>query len=60
MTDRKLKIERKEDDYNTFSIRIKNDTVKKLDEIATKTNRSRNEIVNICLTFALENIEFEE
>lgn len=60
MSDRKLKITRKNDEYDTFSIRIKNDTVKKLDEIANKTNRSRNEIINICLTFAIENIEFDE
>lgn len=58
--DRKLKITRKDDDYNTFSIRLKNDIVKKLDEIASKTNRSRNDIINICLNFALDNIEFEE
>ncbi|HOV24757.1 MAG TPA: ribbon-helix-helix protein, CopG family [Pseudobacteroides sp.] len=57
MKDRKLKITRKEDDYSIFSIRIKNDTMKKLDEIATKTNRSRNEVINICLEFALNNLE---
>ena len=52
-----MKITRKEDDYSIFSIRIKNDTMKKLDEIATKTNRSRNEVINICLEFALNNLE---
>jgi len=60
MAERKLKIDRKDDNYSVFSIRLKNDIVEKLDEIAKNTNRSRNEIINICLTYALDNIEFEE
>jgi predicted transcriptional regulator len=57
--DRKLKITRKQDDYNIFSIRIKNDIMKKLDEVATNTSRSRNEVINICLEFALNNLDEE-
>jgi predicted transcriptional regulator len=57
MNNRKLKITRKEDDYSIFSIRIKNDTIKKLEEIAANTSRSRNEVINICLEFALNNLE---
>ena len=60
MPDRKLKIGRKYDDYNVFSIRIKNETVIKLDKIAAETKRSRNEIINICLSYAIDNIEFDE
>ena len=57
MNDRKLKITRKEDGYSVFSIRIKNDIVKKLDDIASKSSRSRNEVINICLDFALTNLD---
>lgn len=46
-----------EDGYKTFSIRIKDETVSKLDKFAEKTNRSRNELINILLDFAIENSE---
>jgi len=65
MDDKKIVISKKsnlkgEDGYKTFSIRIKEDTVKKLDNIAVKTNRSRNEIINIFLEFAVENCVINE
>ena len=46
-----------EDGYKTFSIRIKEETVVKLDKLADETNRSRNELINILLDFAIENSE---
>lgn len=46
-----------EDGYKTFSIRIKDETVGKLDKLAQATNRSRNELVNILLDFAIDNSE---
>lgn len=46
-----------EDGYKTFSIRIKDETVAKLDKLAEETNRSRNELINILLDFAIENSE---
>lgn len=46
-----------EDGYKTFSVRIKEDTVGKLDDLAIQTNRSRNELINLLLNFALENCE---
>ena len=49
-----------DDGYKIFSIRIKEENVKKLDEIAEKTNRSRNEIINIFLDFAAENCEIKD
>lgn len=57
----KLIIKRKslkgEDGYKTFSIRIKDETVMNLDILAKETNRSRNEIINILLDYAIENCE---
>lgn len=59
--DKKLVINKKglkgEDGYKTFSIRIKDETVEKLDELSKESNRSRNELINILLDFAIENCE---
>ncbi len=46
-----------EDGYKTFSIRIKDETVANLDKIAEQTNRSRNELINILLDYAIDNSE---
>ncbi len=46
-----------EDGYKTFSIRIKDETVASLDILAQKTNRSRNELINLLLDYAIENSE---
>ena len=46
-----------EDGFKTFSIRIKDETVAALDDLAQQTNRSRNELVNILLDYAIRNCE---
>ena len=46
-----------EDGYKTFSIRIREETVINLDKLANETNRSRNELINILLDYAIENSE---
>ncbi len=46
-----------EDGYKTFSIRIKDETVENLDMLARETNRSRNELINILLDYAIKNSE---
>ena len=46
-----------EDGYKTFSIRIKDETVVNLDKLSSKTNRSRNELINILLDYAINNCE---
>jgi len=48
---------RGDDGYKTFSIRIKEETVSNLDDLAKKTNRSRNELINILIDYAIENCE---
>ena len=48
-----------EDGYKTFSIRIKDDTVIKLDTLSKESNRSRNELINILLDYAIENCEIK-
>lgn len=57
----KLKIyPRGEDGYKTFSIRIKDTTVYKIEDISSKTGRSRNELIGILLDYALDNYEIVE
>ena len=46
-----------EDGYKTFSIRIKDKTVSDLDALSKETNRSRNELINTQLEYAIENCE---
>ena len=46
-----------EDGYKVFSVRIKDEIVANLEDLAQKTNRSRNELINIMLEFGIENCE---
>ncbi len=61
MDNKKLIIDKKplkgEDGYRTFSIRIREDTVHRLDDLADASNRSRNELINMLLDFALDHSE---
>lgn len=60
MNDPKLFIRKKgEDGTKTFSIRIKQETVNRIDELARKTDRSRNELIGILLDFGLDHCETE-
>ena len=60
----KMKINKKklqgEDGYKTFSVRVKDETVEKLDKLSVESNRSRNEIINLLLEFAVDNCEIVE
>ena len=48
-----------EDGSKVLSVRIKDKTIHRLDELAKETNRSRNEIIGILLEFGLDNVEVE-
>lgn len=53
-----LKIRRRGDDGNKIiSVRIREDTLRKLDELSSETNYSRNELINIILSHGVEHIE---
>ena len=49
-----------EDGYRTFSIRIKEEIVSKLDNISTQTGHSRNELIGLLLEYEIENCRVEE
>ena len=44
----------------TMTIRIDSELSDKLDELALKSNRSRNELINLSLYYSFENLEFIE
>ena len=61
--EQKLLISKKlkgEDGHKIFSVRIKDETVARLDDIAKKTNRSRNDLINMLLDFAMDYCEISE
>lgn len=62
MGDKKLSISAKKYKGNTsvISARIPDDMVEKLDSISEKTGRNRNEIILMCLEYAIENVEIGE
>lgn len=61
----KLKITKKdelkgEDGHKVFSVRLRDETVTALEAMAEKTNRSRNELINLLLEFGIKNSEIVE
>lgn len=44
-------------DKIVISIRLEEQKLKELDELARKTDISRNELINQCIEFALNNLE---
>jgi len=49
-----------EDGYKVFSVRVKEETVYQLDEIAAQTGRSRNELVGTFLEYAIKRCKIEK
>ena len=49
-----------EDGYKTFSIRVREELVKNIDNISDKSGRSRNEIIALLLQYGVEHCKIEE
>ena len=49
-----------EDGYKTFSIRIKEETVTKIEAVSSKTGHTRNELIGIFLEYAIEHCIVED
>ena len=61
MKDDKLVIRRRgEDGYKMISVRIREDTLEKLDRLAAESNHSRNELINLILSHGVDNVVVEE
>ena len=50
----------KEDKAVTMTIRIEQTIQEKYNELSAITNRSRNELINMALKFALDNMELQD
>lgn len=51
---------RGEDGHKTITVRLNEELLAKIDGVAYKTNRSRNEIINILLKNAVEIVEISD
>lgn len=55
-----LKIKKRgEDGSRIITVRIREETLAELDKIACENNYSRNELINIILSYGVKNIEIE-
>lgn len=51
---------KKDDKYVTMTIRIERTLQKAYDDLSTKTNRSRNELMGMALRYAIDNMELKD
>ena len=56
----KFKITKNASDSIVVSLRIYKDIIQTIDSVAQKTDRSRNQIINMALKYALDNMELED
>ena len=55
------KAARKGDDgYKVVSVRMKEEMIERLDDLSAQTNRSRNELINLLLSAAMDIVKVEE
>ena len=57
---KKKAVRRGDDGYKIVSVRMKDELIEKLDTLSGQTNRSRNELINLLLSSALEIVKVEE
>lgn len=64
MKEDKLKISKRrlkgDDGFKVFSVRLEQELVDRIDNIAEYTDRSRNELIGILLRYAVENCEITD
>lgn len=51
---------RGDDGHKVVSVRMHDETIERLDELSRQTNRSRNELINMLLEAALDDVKVEE
>lgn len=49
-----------DDGYKVVSVRMKDELIATLDDLSVKTNRSRNELINLLLESAVKIVKIEE
>lgn len=63
--DKEIKITKKvprrgDDGYKVVSVRMREEMLERLDALSARTNRSRNELINLLLDAAMEIVKVEE
>lgn len=53
-------VRRGDDGCKVVSVRMKDELIERLDDLSVKTNRSRNELVNLLLNAAIDIVKIEE
>ena len=51
---------RGDDGHKVVSVRMRDELIERLDNLASNTNRSRNELINLLLEAALDIVKIEE
>ena len=51
---------RGDDGHKVVSVRMREDTLERLDRLSERTNRSRNELIKLLLESAMEIVKIEE
>ena len=61
MADKKLVIQNKKSNTEStiISMRIQKDLLMEIDEVVSKTGNSRNEVLKMCLRFAMDNLQVQ-
>ena len=57
---KKKTLKRGDDGYKIVSVRMKDELIERLEILANDTNRSRNELINMLPTAALDIVKIEE
>ena len=62
MPDKKLIIQPKKfrGESSVLSVRLPNELIKKIDEIAEQTGRTRNELIQTCLEYSVDNLTIDD
>lgn len=57
---KKKSSKRGDDGYKIVSVRMRDETIEKLEKISSLTNRSRNEVINILLEKAIDIVKISD
>ena len=60
ITIKKKSVRRGDDGYKIVSVRMREELIEKLDDLSGRTNRSRNELINLLLEAAVDIVKVEE
>ncbi|OJU12983.1 MAG: hypothetical protein BGN88_04885 [Clostridiales bacterium 43-6] len=52
-----IKPKKKYGESSVVSARLPNELIQELDRVASKTGRTRNELIMMCIEFSLENVQ---